>query len=151
MAALPRLFRNHHADPKAQPKLVSVLLATTIAYGLVAAVLAYLLSGLLPILFGPAFAEAAEVARWLAIFPLLYGLYALGCNVLVTSDRRTLRVLAQASGIAILVVSALMWIPRFGVKGAAGMLLFTQFATVVLLWGLVRWNHRAGSRHDNAA
>lgn len=145
MAALPRLFRNHHADTKAQSRLVGILLTATLAYGLVAAVLAYVLSDLLPILFGPAFANAAEVARWLAVSPLLYGLYALGCNVLVTSDRRTLRVLAQAGGIVILTVTALLWIPRFGLKGAAGMLLFTQFATASLLWGLVRWNRRGRS------
>jgi O-antigen/teichoic acid export membrane protein len=142
MAALPRLFRNHHTDPKAQSRFVGVLLASTFAYGLMAAVLAYLLSNLLPILFGPAFNQAADVARWLAISPLLYGLYALACNVLVTSDRRTMRVLAQACGIAILAISALLWIPKFGLKGAAGMLLFTQFATALLLWTLIIWHRR---------
>jgi O-antigen/teichoic acid export membrane protein len=105
-------------------------------------VLAYLLSKNLPILIVPAFNQAADVARWLAISPLLYGLYALACNVLVTSDRRTVRVLAQACGIAILAISALLWIPKFGLKGAAGMLLFTQFATALLLWALIIWHRR---------
>lgn len=141
MAALPRLFRNHDVDTEAQTKLVNILVATTIIYGLLAAALAYLLSDLLPILFGRAFAEAAGVARWMAVFPLLYGLYTLGCNVLITSDRRTLRVLVQAAGVVILAITAFLLIPRFGVQGAIGMLLLTHFTTALLLWGLVRWNH----------
>ncbi|MGH8117928.1 MAG: lipopolysaccharide biosynthesis protein [Rhodanobacteraceae bacterium] len=146
MAALPRLFRNHRADPNAQSRLIKILLVATIVYGLIAIGLAYLLSGVLPVLFGAAFAKSAEVARWLAISPLLYGLYALGCNVLVTSDRRTLRVLAQAAGIAILAVMALIWIPRYGLKGAVGMWLFTLVVTSAILWAIVRWNHRSTAR-----
>ena len=151
MAALPRLFRTHAARADALTRksgLVRTLLAATAAYGVVAALLAYGLSGVLPILFGPAFAEAAHVARWLAISPLLYGLYTLGCNVLVTSHRRTLRILAQAAGIAILAITALIWIPRFGLKGAVGMLLFSQGATALLLWLLVRWSRRSGMPHS---
>lgn len=150
MAALPRLFRTQHSQaggPARKSNLVGVLLAATAAYGLIAAVLAYLLSGVLPILFGAAFEQAAQAARWLAISPLLYGLYALGCNVLVTSHRRTLRILAQAAGIVILVASAWLWVPRFGLKGAVGMLLFTQCATALLLWLLVRWS-RSRSEPD---
>lgn len=152
MAALPRLFRNHGIDAKArQSGLIGMLLVVTAAYGIVAAVLAYVLSGILPVLFGPTFTEAAYGARWLAAFPLLYGLYNLGCNVLVTSDRRTLRIFAQASGIALLTACALILIPRFGLGGAVGMLLLALGATVLLLWSLVYWNrHRAGSRHRNA-
>ena len=149
-AALPRLFRHSQVDSRAQAKLVSVLLVATVAYGVIAAFLAYALSGVLTILFGNAFTQAAQVARWLAISPLLYGLYALGCNVLVTSHRRALRILAQASGIAILAITALIWIPRFGLKGAVGMLLFSQGATALLLWLLVRWNRRADSPHSVA-
>lgn len=153
MAALPRLFRNHATGTDARARksgLVGVLLVATAAYGVIAALLAYALSGLLPILFGPAFAQAAKAARWLAISPLLYGLYTLGCNVLVTSHRRTLRILAQATGIAILAITALIWVPRFGLKGAVGMLLFSQGGTALLLWLLVRWSGRAGSSRSEA-
>lgn len=153
MAALPRLFRIHTTGtdaPARKSGLVGVLLAATAAYGVIAAVLAYLLSGVLPILFGAAFAQAAQAARWLAISPLLYGLYTLGCNILVTSHRRTLRVLAQAAGIAILAITALVWIPRFGLKGAVGMLLFSQGATALLLWVLVRWNRQTNDSHSDA-
>ena len=146
MAALPRLFRNHHAQHATQKRLVRILLAATILYGLVAAALAYTLSGLLPLLFGPAFARTAEIARWLAVSPLLYGLYALGCNVLVTTDRRAVRVASQGIGIVLLAVTGFLWIPRFGLPGAAGMLLFTQFATTLLLWGLIRRNHAPAPR-----
>ncbi|TAM33512.1 MAG: hypothetical protein EPN68_01345 [Rhodanobacter sp.] len=153
MAALPRLFRIHATGtdaPTQKSSLVGVLLATTAAYGVIAALLAYVLSGVLPIVFGPAFTEAAQAARWLAISPLLYGLYALGCNVLVTSHRRTLRIMAQAAGIAILSITALIWVPRFGLKGAVGMLLFSQCATALLLWLLVRWNRRKDDPHSEA-
>jgi O-antigen/teichoic acid export membrane protein len=152
MAALPRLFRTHLAKPGGlarKSNFVTMLLAATAVYGLVAAVLAYLLSGVLPILFGTAFEQAAQAARWLAISPLLYGVYALGCNVLVTSHRRTLRILAQAAGIAILVASAWLWVPKFGLKGAVGMLLFTQCATALLLWLLVGWSRNRNETHPD--
>jgi len=151
MAALPRLFRIHATGtdaPTRKSGLVGVLLAATAACGVIAALLAYVLSGVLPIVFGPAFAQAAQAARWLAISPLLYGLYALGCNVLITSHRRTLRIMAQAAGIAILAITALIWVPRFGLKGAVGMLLFSQGATALLLWLLVRWNRRTNGQHS---
>jgi O-antigen/teichoic acid export membrane protein len=153
MAALPRLFRIHATGTDAharKPGLVGGLLAATAAYGVIAALLAYVLSSVLPIVFGPAFAQAAQAARWLAISPLLYGLYALGCNVLVTSHRRTLRIMAQAAGIAILTIAALIWVPRFGLKGAVGMLLFSQGATALLLWLLVRWNRRTDGPYSEA-
>ena len=151
MAALPRLFRNHQAGAQSpQPNLIGILLIATTAYGIVAAVLAYLLSGFLPVLFGSAFAQAAHAARWLAISPLLYGLYALGCNALLTSNCRKMRIFAQVSGIAVLVASALLLIPRFGLKGAVGMLLIAQGATALLLWLLVYWNHRRTNYRSDA-
>lgn len=142
MAAMPRLFRNHHGDAKVQSKFVRLLLTATVAYGLAATALAYALSGLLPALFGAAFIQATEATRWLAISPLLYGVYTLGCNVLVTSDRRMLRIVAQASGIALLVIAAWLWIPRYGLAGAVGMLLVTQLVTSAFVWGLVLWSGR---------
>ena len=83
------------------------------------------------------------MARWLAVSPLLYGLYALGCNVLVTSDRRAVRVASPKPPVSPSLQSGVPGgrVPRFGLKGAAGMLLFAQFATATLLW-LIMWLNR---------
>lgn len=139
MAALPRLFRTYVEDPTKHCILVRRLVGMTCIYGLIAALAAWMLGDMLPLLLGPHFSAASQAARWLALSPLLYGLYTLGCNVLVTSHRRYLRVLAQASGLVLLLITALLFVPRYGLKGAVAMLLITQTTTALLLWSLARF------------
>jgi O-antigen/teichoic acid export membrane protein len=139
MAVLPRLFRSYTEDQAQHAGLVRYLVGATCIYGLVAGMAAWSLGDVLPLLLGPHFSSAAHATRWLAPLPLLYGLYTLGCNVLVTTHRRYLRVLAQAAGIALLLISAGVCVPRFGLEGAVAMILVTQAATAALIWSLVRF------------
>lgn len=143
MAALPRLFRTYEQGREPHARLVRTLVGITFVYGILAGFAAWALSDILPFLLGQSFGPAAQAARWLALSPLLYGFYALGCNVLVTSRRRYLRVFAQAAGIALLLIAALLCVPGFGLKGAVAMLLITQAATALLLWALARFGRAA--------
>ncbi len=151
MAALPRLFRAHSESSDQYARLVRTLVGFTFAYGIVAAFAAWALSGTLPRLFGPTFGPAAQAARWLAPSPLLYGLYALGCNVLVTSGRRRLRVVAQIMGMALLLVLAVVLVPRFGLPGAVATLLIAQAGTALLLWSQVYLGRMSGRSESIAA
>lgn len=146
VAALPRLFRTHVESASSHSQLVRSLIVATVSYGAIAALAAWLIGGILPLLLGPAFGPAAQVARWLMLFPLLYGFYTLGCTVLITSDRRNLRLCAQALGIILLAGSALVCLPRFGLAGAAAMLLFSTAVTALVLWALVGLEPRVGGR-----
>lgn len=139
MAALPRLFRAYEQKGDAHDRLVRTLVGVSFVYGVLAGFATWALSDILPFLLGREFEPAARTARWLALSPMLYGFYALGCNVLVTSRRRYLRVLAQVAGIALLLIAALLCVPSFGLKGAVAMLLITQATTALLLWTLARF------------
>lgn len=132
MAALPRLFRSRgRANDR---RLVSGLLIAAIAFGALGGGGMLAGAALLPWLLGPSFANAAHTAQMLCLAPLLMGLTAIGANVLVTSDRRVLRVAAQATGLAVLCGLAAALIPRYGVLGAAAMLQGALAVTAALLW-----------------
>ena len=140
-AALPRLFRSDLEQRDAYPRLLRTLIGVNVAWGLLAAAGAFVAGYLLPLLLGPGFAAATRLAWWLAPWPLLYGLYPLGCNVLLTSRRRHLRTGVQALGMGVMAIAALLSMPRLGMAGPAVMLLSTQGLLVLLVWGLI-WRQR---------
>lgn len=143
-AALPRLFRADLEQGGANPRLLRTLIGVNLAWGLLAAAGAFAAGYVLPLLLGPGFAAATRLAWWLAPWPLLYGLYTLGCNVLLTSRRRRLRTGVQALGMGVMAIAALLSMPRLGMAGPAVMLLSTQALLVLLVWGLI-WRQRGVS------
>jgi O-antigen/teichoic acid export membrane protein len=140
-AALPRLFRADLEPSGSNPHLLRTLVGVNVAWGVFAAFGAFAAGYLLPLLLGPGFADATRLAWWLAPWPLLYGLYTLGCNVLLTSQRRHLRTGVQALGMGVMAIAAVLTMPRFGLAGPAAMLLSTQALLVLLVWGLI-WRQR---------
>jgi O-antigen/teichoic acid export membrane protein len=136
MAALPRMFRDGHKG-NISKGFIRLLLICAIGYGIVAGIAMWFLSGVLPILFGPAFESSAQAARWMSSAPMFMGLTTIGCNVLVTCQKLRLRVIAQGSGLLLLVGSAALWVPHFGLAGAAMMLCSTLAILAVLLWLLI--------------
>jgi O-antigen/teichoic acid export membrane protein len=140
-AALPRLFRAELEQAGAERRLLRSLIGVNLAWGLLAALGAFIAGYLLPLLLGPGFAAATRLAWWLVPWPLLYGLYTLGCNVLLTSRRRHLRTGVQALGMGMMAAAAVLSMPRLGLPGPAVMLLSTQALLVLLVWGLI-WRQR---------
>lgn len=148
MAVLPRLFRmSDDVSTRAERRTLVRRLAIAVSgYGVLAGFATWLLSGMLPMLLGEAFRPAAQAARWLVISPFLYCFYTLGCNVLVTSNRRSMRVASQCAGILILALSANLLVPKYGLKGAVGMLLITQAFTTAILWTSILYSARMNRR-----
>lgn len=140
-AALPRLFRANLEQSGANARLLRSLISVNLTWGLLAALGTFVAGRLLPWLLGPGFAAATHLAWWLAPWPLLYGMYTLGCNVLLTSERRHLRTGAQALGMGVMAITAILSMPRLGLAGPAVMLLSTQALLAVLVWGLI-WRQR---------
>jgi O-antigen/teichoic acid export membrane protein len=147
MSVLPRLFRAGTGGIAATP-LVRGLLAAVLAYGIFAGMVVWSIAGLLPVLLGEGFRPTVEVARWLAISPLLQGLYIIGANLLVTQNMVGLRVIAQSLTIGVMVFSAIFLIPAFGLAGAAGMLLVTQAFAAILIWSCYALGRRQMIRRD---
>lgn len=132
MAALPRLFRARGGDQSA--RMARTLLLSSLIGGGAASAGMIAASWALPLLLGDDFARSAQAARYLCLTPFLIGLCSTGANVLVTSDRRRLRMMAQAAGLAVLAVLGFTLIPPFGIAGAAVMLQGALGTTAALLW-----------------
>ncbi len=140
MAAGPRLFR--HGAGQHQPGLIARLLLTALGYSLRAAGALWLAAGLLPWLLGAAFAPAVPAARWMALFVPCYSLRLLGSNVLMASNRKTLRVLIEGLGLACLVVAARLLVPSHGLAGAVAMICITEALLAVATWAVVALDGR---------
>jgi len=143
MAALPRLFRIE-TRPE-QTRLVRRLALFGAAGGAAAVIGVLILSEMIPWVLGPGFEAAAGFARWLCLFPLLFGLSSLGCNVLIASNRRSHRIGVQLLGLVTLAVGMTALVPPFGLGGAAVALTAAHGAIVLTIWAIVRHTSRHGS------
>jgi O-antigen/teichoic acid export membrane protein len=84
------------------------------------------------LIYGPAYAEAGPVLRiliWLIPLTLVSGHYR---YALIGYDRQTLEFVSTACGAGLNVVLNLLWIPRYGIEGAAWALVLSE----ILIWGL---------------
>jgi O-antigen/teichoic acid export membrane protein len=143
-AALPRLSRLKAEPASSRDGLIRRLLAVTIGWGAAAALGMVVLGQVLPVILGPAYIAVAAVASHLAALPALVGLCSLGCTVLLTSDRQRHRLTIQLFGLLVLVGTAVLFIPAYGLSGAATMVLLTQVLTASGLW-LIIWTTRSKS------
>lgn len=146
MAALPRLFRVG-GDPDEGRHFVRRLTIFAAAGGLAAMIGVLILAEIIPWLLGPRFEASTGFARWLAPFPLLFGLSSLGCNILVTSRLRHYRIAVQLLGLVTLTGGIVALVPAFGLGGAAAALMTAHLVIVLTIWWIVRHtsSHRAAS------
>jgi O-antigen/teichoic acid export membrane protein len=138
-AATPRFFREGERGIGRSVPLAYKLLKRTIPYGIVLAVGMFLLSPLLPYIFGSSFQESSSALRWLCLLPLIRGLhYAWGTTITSASSqwRRT----GTQIGAAMLNLALNAWlIPRWSWHGAAIASLLTDGALAISNWGIVEW------------
>ncbi len=145
-AAAPAAFRAGADGPGAAWSALRPLLLPGILYGLVAAVLLQAAAGLLPLLLGPAFREAAGVVAWLCWLPLLALPRWLLQRALGAGDHQHQGMRIAAGGAVMNLLLNLALIPGWGWKGAAAATLATEAAVVAALWLTLRSRHlRLGS------
>lgn len=138
MAALPRLFRVDGHSHQGRP-FIQRLVVFSLGGGLIAMAGVFVLALCIPWLLGPSFAAAAGFARWLCLFPLLFGLSTLGCNILIASKMRNYRIAVQLGGLATLAGAMALLVPRHGLAGAAVALLLAHGVIVAsIAWIVVR-------------
>jgi O-antigen/teichoic acid export membrane protein len=143
MAALPRLFRLGDLTRPHGQTFIRRLTMFGLVGGGVASLAVLALSLVLPLLLGTSFQASAGFARWLCLFPLLFGLSSLGCNILMAAHFRRLRIAAQLMGLLTLVAAMYLLVPPFGLPGAAAALLTAHAVIVIAVWTAVS---RAGTR-----
>lgn len=101
-AALPRLFASGGAvRGRHTLKIVALV---SIAYGIVAMIVAAVVSPLMPYIFGAGFASASTYLLWLAPWPLLFALHQAAATGLTGFDHQRARVVIESAGLALVIV-----------------------------------------------
>jgi O-antigen/teichoic acid export membrane protein len=136
-ALVARMFRlaaeSHAACVAFGLKVLPVGLGIGAAAGLGVLVFA----GLLPWVFGPAYAELPWLVRLLAPMPACFAAYLIGADVLSAIGRQSVRLGVVCLSLALTV--ALCWIatPLYGIAGAATARVAVAAAMAALVWALV--------------
>src|SRR5699024_11785607 len=96
--------------------------------------LIWALSYAIPLLFGSAFQPASALAQWMAPFPGLLGLCALGASLLMAMGKRSLRIIVQSAAVAFLVCIMVALAPAGSGRGAVVALLLTYASLALAIW-----------------
>jgi O-antigen/teichoic acid export membrane protein len=137
-AATPRLFRAGGEGVEQAHALSNRILRRTLLYGFAAAAALFFGAPLLPLLFGPSFAESVPALRWLSLLPLLRVLhYAWGTTITASASQWN-RTVTQIAAAALNLALCAWMIPRWSWQGAAWASLLTDGSLAVLSWVVLR-------------
>jgi O-antigen/teichoic acid export membrane protein len=142
--ALPRLFAAERLG-KGTALLKRVVVAA-LGYGALAALGALAVSPLLPLLFGPGYADSARYMAGLSAWVPLFALHLCGATALVAAGRKRMRLAVESAGLALVVLLNLLLLPRFGAVGAIAALLSAEMAMAGACWWLLARHHRVAAR-----
>lgn len=137
-AIQPRLFRSDSE----RGRLLWHSLFAILGWSVVGGLALQWLAQFIPLLFGEQFAQAAQLARWLALWMPLYALRLVGTSILTSQGRLVLRISIECIGLAVMVALAAWSIPQWGAIGAVAMALGTEALLATLAWGAVAWIQR---------
>lgn len=117
-AALPRLFAQG-ANPTMHPRLLALLISTTLGYGAISGLLIWLAAPFIPLLLGDAFTPAVTIIRVLAIVIPLYGIRVAISQILIGRRQKKTKSLIEILAIILLLGLSLLLVPVRGAIGAA--------------------------------
>ncbi|HTA64697.1 MAG TPA: MATE family efflux transporter, partial [Xanthomonadaceae bacterium] len=101
-AALPRLFATHGTEQG--PRTLKAVAKTSMAYALVATLVAASISPLMPRIFGEGFSEASHYLLMLSPWPIIYALHQSAATGLTAFGRQRARLIVEALGMLLIVV-----------------------------------------------
>ena len=137
LSAQPRLFRHARTADGDMARLVGMLFAAALAWGLISGVLLAIASPLLPWLFGSSYEQTARLMPWMAITAPFLSMRLAAGSVLVASGHPLERIAFEFLGIACLVVGMLVLTKSFGVFGLIAAVIVAEIAMALLGTGLV--------------
>lgn len=116
--ALPRLFAQG-TDQTRHPRLVGILIAVILGYGLLAGLFIWSTAAIIPMILGTAFAPAVTLIKLLAIVIPFYGFRVLVSHALMGRRRKTAKSLIELAAIALMALLSMILVPWRGAEGAA--------------------------------
>ena len=138
MTIMPRLFRAGAGKPLSL-RIMLLLVVAVLAYGLIAGQLVALAAPLVPLLLGDGFAGLVPLAALLGWWLPAYCLRTLLGNMLLGHGRKRARVIAELSGLVMLVSLVLCWVPDTGLAGALKALLVTEWWIACVSLMMMAW------------
>ncbi len=136
-AALPTLFAQARQVTGIAPKMLVTMYAAAFLYGSAAALLMWLFVPAIAWLFGDAYAGIGQAAGLLCAAIPGTTLRMTSGAILIARDQPWARAFYEASGVAVLLVSAIWLTPRFGITGMIGAYVATEWIMAFLAAGLV--------------
>jgi len=140
-AATPRLFRAGSQGVEQAHALSRRILWRMALYGIAAAAALFFGAPLIPLAFGPSFAESVPALRWLCLLPLLRVLhYAWGTTITASASQWN-RTATQIAAAALNLALCAWMIPRWSWQGAAWASLLTDGSLAAMSWAVL-WKIR---------
>lgn len=137
LSAQPRLFRHARTADGDMARLVRMLFAAALAWGLISGVLLAIASPLLTWLFGSSYEQTARLMPWMAITAPFLSVRLAAGSVLVASGHPLERIVFEFFGIACLIVGMLVLTKSFGVWGLIAAVISAEVAMALLGTGMV--------------
>lgn len=129
-----RFFQVGVAGPQASLKLAVKLLPVGIALGVLGSLGIVAAAPIAPYILGRSYEGTATIMWILAPLPVLYAIYYLGADVLISSGHAALRTLTQIAMPPVNIVLCVFLVPAHGAKGAAVAALLTHIILAVAAW-----------------
>jgi O-antigen/teichoic acid export membrane protein len=133
-AAMPRFFRLGKVGVHKSAPFAKDLLKRTSPYGLISAIVLYLVAPAIPTLIGQAFTESISALRWLCLIPAMRALHVSAGDAITSAGYQHLRTYSQAGAAALNFALNLAFIPAFSWQGAAWSSLMTDGALALANW-----------------
>jgi len=140
-AALPTLFKEARQAAGIRPQMLKAMFAAAFFYGCGAALLIWFCVPAIVWLFGEAYVGIGQAASLLCAAIPGMTLRQTSGAILLARDQPWARILFEASGIAVLLVAAIMLVPEFGIVGMIGAYIAGEWAMAAVAAGLV-FNYR---------
>jgi O-antigen/teichoic acid export membrane protein len=136
-AVVARLFRLAAEDRAACIAYGLKLLPIGLGIGLAAGLGVLLAADLLPVIFGPAYAELPFLVRLICLMPAAFAVYIVGADVLSATGRQSRRLGVVVVSLTLTLALCWLTLPSAGIAGAAASRVAVMAVTAGLVWVLV--------------
>ncbi|HEY2111210.1 MAG TPA: hypothetical protein VGH25_05710, partial [Dongiaceae bacterium] len=132
-----RFFQLGVAGPRSSARLAVRLLPLGIGLGALGAVATLVMAPLSPRILGHGYVGTETTLMLLAPVPILYAVYCLGLDVLVSTGHTGLRTLAQIAMPPVNILFCWLLVPSGGASGAALAAMLTHGSLAITAWVMV--------------
>jgi O-antigen/teichoic acid export membrane protein len=137
-SVLPRFFRSGASGVEASLRLAVRMLPAALTTTLLGCLCIVLIAPLIPLVLGDSYTGTATVIWVLTPIPMVYGLYLLAADVLMSSRHVGWRVILQCLMPIVNIVLCVVLVPPFGALGAALSVLISNAILAAAAWSLAK-------------